>query len=128
MARSSATPTGVQADDRDGNGSEPRSLEQLLLAGLGWLSLGVEAADGLADDLAHRVGVEREEMRAAVHDTITSWKAEADRVGLKRGETSDRLIARLGLVRRDELDDLQLRLAQLEHRLRLVERPPAGDA
>jgi polyhydroxyalkanoate synthesis regulator phasin len=118
----------VQADDRDGNGSEPRSLEQLLLAGLGWLSLGVEAADGLADDLAHRVGVEREEMRAAVHDTITSWKAEADRVGLKRGETSDRLIARLGLVRRDELDDLQLRLAQLEHRLRLVERPPAGDA
>ena len=40
------------------NGStEGRSLEQLLLAGLGWLSLTASAADEIADDLAHRVGV-----------------------------------------------------------------------
>ncbi len=30
----------------------------------------------------------------------------------------------LNLVTRDELDDLELRVAQLEHRLRLLERPP----
>ncbi len=115
---------GVQTDGQPANGSAPRSLEQLLLAGLGWLSLGAEAADDLADDLARKVGVERDEMRGAVRDTITSWKAELDRVGLKPGETSDRVIARLGLVRREEVDDLELRLAQLEHRLRLIERPP----
>lgn len=115
----------MQADEHHGNGSQPRSVEQLLLAGLGWLSLGAEAAEQLADDLARKVGVERDEMRDAVRDTIASWKAEADRIGVKPGETSDRVIARLGLVRREELDDLELRLAQLEHRLRLVERPPA---
>jgi len=118
----------MTADDTRENGSGPRSVEQLLLAGIGWLSLGVEAADQLADDLARKVGVERDEMRNAVRDTIASWKAEADRAGLKRGETSDRVIARLGLVRREEVDDLELRLAQLEHRLRLVERPPRGEA
>jgi polyhydroxyalkanoate synthesis regulator phasin len=116
----------MQTEDERRNGAPPRSLEQLLLAGLGWLSLGAEAVEELADELAHKVGVERDEMRSAVRDTITSWKAEADRLGLKRDETSDRLIARLGLVRREEMDDLALKLAQLEHRLRLIERPPGG--
>jgi hypothetical protein len=30
---------------------------------------------------------------------------------------------RLGLVRREEADDLALRVAQLEHRVRLLETP-----
>lgn len=112
----------------EGNGAGPRSLEQLVLAGLGWVSLGAEAAEQLADELGRRVGVDRDEMRDAVRDTISSWKAEADRLGAKRDEASDRVIARLGLVRREEVDDLSLRLAQLEHRLRLLEKsghPPS---
>jgi polyhydroxyalkanoate synthesis regulator phasin len=32
------------------------------------------------------------------------------------------LVRELGLVTRDELDELELRVAQLEHRLRLLER------
>jgi polyhydroxyalkanoate synthesis regulator phasin len=32
----------------------------------------------------------------------------------------------LNLVTRDELDELELRVAQLEHRLRLLERPDAS--
>lgn len=114
----------MKTGDEHGNDAPPRSLEQLLLAGLGWLSLGADAVEELADELARKVGVERDEMRRAVHDTISSWKAEADRIGLKREETSDRLMVRLGLVRREELDDMSLRLAQLEHRVRLLERPP----
>ena len=113
----------MDTDHVSGNGAEPGSLEQLLLAGVGWLSLGAEAVEQLADELAKRVGIERDEMRSAVRDTISSWKAEAERVGEKRSEASDRVIARLGLVRREEVDDLELRLAQLEHRLRLLERP-----
>ena len=34
------------------------------------------------------------------------------------------LIDELDLVTRDELDELELRVAQLEHRLRLLETPP----
>ena len=34
------------------------------------------------------------------------------------------LVEELNLVTRDELDELELRVAQLEHRLRLLEGPP----
>jgi len=110
----------------DGNGTpSPRSLEQLLLAGLGWLSLTAEAADDVADDLARRVGVERDTMRHAVRDALTSWRAEAEKLGSVPSDASDKALRRLGLVRREEADDLALRVAQLEHRVRLLETPPA---
>jgi len=35
------------------------------------------------------------------------------------------LVDELDLVTRDEVDELELRVAQLEHRLRLLEEPPA---
>jgi polyhydroxyalkanoate synthesis regulator phasin len=38
------------------------------------------------------------------------------------------LVAELNLVTRDELDELELRVAQLEHRLRLIEDLPAPRA
>jgi polyhydroxyalkanoate synthesis regulator phasin len=113
----------------DGNGTsesgtaEPRSLEQLLLAGFGWLSLTAEAADDVADDLARRVGIERNEMRNAVRDAVASWRAEAERLGGIPADASDKAMRRLGLVRREEADDLALRMAQLEHRVRLLETP-----
>jgi ubiquinone biosynthesis protein UbiJ len=34
------------------------------------------------------------------------------------------LVEELNLVTRDDLDELELRVAQLEHRLRLLESPP----
>jgi polyhydroxyalkanoate synthesis regulator phasin len=119
----------MDTQEPDGNGTGPgtgpRSLEQLLLAGLGWVSLGADAVDSLADELARRVGIDRDEMRGAVRDTISSWKAEAESLGAKRGQPVERVIDRLGVVRREELDDLALQLSQLEHRLRLLEQPPA---
>ena len=112
----------------DGNGTaEPRTLEQLVMAGIGWFSLTAEAADDLADDLARRVGVERGAMRDAVRDTITSWRSEAERIGTLPTEASDKALRRLGLVRREEADDLALRLAQLEHRVRLLETGAGTD-
>jgi polyhydroxyalkanoate synthesis regulator phasin len=106
--------------------SEPaddeRSVSELLLAGIGWASLGLEAADEMADDLARRVGVDRDAMRGAVRDTAASWRAEFERLGARRDEAVERALARAGLARREEVEDLALRLAQLEHRLRLLER------
>lgn len=109
--------------DMDGNGTaEPRSLEQLLLAGLGWASLTIDAANDVADDLARRVGIERDEMRNAVRDAVASWRAEAERLGTLPSEASEKAFQRLGLVRREEAEDLALRVAQLEHRVRLLEK------
>ena len=111
----------------DGNGTgEPRPLEQLLRAGLGWVSLTAEAADAIADDLARRVGIERDEMRTAVRDAVASWRAEVERLGTLPADASEKAFQHLGLVRREEADDLTLRIAQLEHRVRLLEKPPDG--
>jgi polyhydroxyalkanoate synthesis regulator phasin len=109
---------GAMSESRD----DTRSVSELLLAGIGWATLGVEAAEEIADDLARRVGVESEAMRSAVQDTIASWRAELERVGVRRDEAVDRALARAGLARREEVEDLALRVAQLEHRLRLLER------
>jgi BMFP domain-containing protein YqiC len=38
------------------------------------------------------------------------------------------IVAELDLVTRDDLDELELRVAQLEHRLRLIEPPPGESA
>jgi polyhydroxyalkanoate synthesis regulator phasin len=99
----------------------PRPVSELLHAGIGFATLGMEAAEELADDLARRVGVDRDAMRAAVRDTIEAWRREAERLGARRDEAIDRVLAKSGIARREEVDDLTLRVAQLEHRLRLLE-------
>ncbi len=104
------------------------SVQQLLLAGVGWASLGVEALDAIADELGRRVGVGRDEMRTAVRDTVDSWKRETERVGVRGDAIAERAWARVGAVRQEAHDELDLRVAQLEHRLRLLEQaddPPA---
>lgn len=104
------------AEGREASSFEP--LERMLLAGIGWLALGAEAADEIADEVARRAGLERDEVRQA----LSSWRADARRTAAKPGEAGERLISRLGLVRREQLDEMELRLAQLEHRLRLLEQ------
>ena len=108
-----------QADDG------PRPVSELLLAGIGFATLGFEAADDLADDLSRRLGVDRGAMRGAVRDTLQAWRNEAERLGVRRDEAFERALAKAGLVRREEMEDLALRVAQLEHRIRLLEHDPA---
>jgi polyhydroxyalkanoate synthesis regulator phasin len=99
----------------------PRPVTEFLLAGVGLASLGREVADELADDLARRIGMERDAMRAAVRDTLDAWRAEAERLGARRDQVVERSFQKAGVARREELEDLELRVAQLEHRLRLLE-------
>ena len=67
---------------------EPRTVSELLLAGIGWATMSVEAMEEIADDLARRVGVERDAMREAVSDTVASWRsaARARRRTARRGD------------------------------------------
>jgi polyhydroxyalkanoate synthesis regulator phasin len=102
--------------------SERSSLEAFALAGLGALALVAERADGLAGELAGRLGVDRDEMRAALSDALESWRREAQRIGDSTGDAASRVATELGLAPRETLEELQLRVAQLEHRLKLIER------
>jgi hypothetical protein len=67
-----------------------------------------------------------------VAEAFASWvREEGSRAGETASENIGALLRELGFISRDEYDELALRVAQLEHRLRLLERgsgapvPPA---
>ncbi len=99
-------------------------VRRLALALVGAVALTAEHADELADALAARGGMSRDEVRSWIDDATTRWRGDAIRVGEKAGATLNGALRELGLVTRDEWDELELRVAQLEHRLRLVETQP----
>jgi polyhydroxyalkanoate synthesis regulator phasin len=105
-----------------GRGKDRNPLETLTLAGIGALALAANRADDLADELARRLGVERDEVRAALTEALESWRRDVGRIGEGTAGTASRLAVELGLASRDKVDALELRVAQLEHRLRLLER------
>jgi polyhydroxyalkanoate synthesis regulator phasin len=61
-------------------------------------------------------------LRQLVDELGAQLRSGVDRLGDLPRETGERLAYELGLVRREEVDALELRLAQLEHRLRLLEQ------
>ena len=102
--------------------SQERSpLETLALAGIGALALGARRLDEVAEELASRVGVEPDDMRSALADAVASWRREARRVGDSTSDAAARLTDELGVARSDAVRELELRVAQLEHRLKLLE-------
>jgi polyhydroxyalkanoate synthesis regulator phasin len=105
-----------------GSSSERGPIETLTLAGFGALALAARRADELAEELASRLGVERDEVREALADVLESWRREARRLGDSTGDAVWRLAEDLGVATGESVRELELRVAQLEHRLRLLER------
>jgi polyhydroxyalkanoate synthesis regulator phasin len=105
----------VPADERG-------PLETLSLAGIGAVALVAQHADELASEIATRIGVEREEVRAVITDVVDSWRREAARLGETGGTMAAKAASELGAASRDAVRDLELRVAQIEHRLKLLER------
>ena len=97
-------------------------LETLGLAGIGAVALVAQHADELASEIATRLGVERDEVRAVITDVVDSWRREAARLGETGGTMAAKAASELGAASRDAVRDLELRVAQIEHRLRLLER------
>jgi polyhydroxyalkanoate synthesis regulator phasin len=103
------------------NDSVVDALERVGLAALGAVALTAERADSLADELARAGGMRRDEARELIEQTSHRWRGEALRLSERAGAGLEGFFQQLGLVPRSELEDLELRVAQLEHRLRLVE-------
>ena len=99
-------------------------VKRLLLALVGAVTLTAERADELAGSLAQHGGMSKEEVRAWIDEATARWRGEAMRVGERAGSTLNGAFRELGLVTRDDWDELELRVAQIEHRLRLVESRP----
>jgi len=102
------------------------SIETFTLAGVGALALAAGRADDLADELSKRFGIDRDEVRGALVDALESWRREAHRIGESSGGAASRLAAEVGIASRDAVEELELRVAQLEHRLKLLETSARG--
>jgi len=100
---------------------ERHPLEQVFLAALGAVSLTAERAEELAESLAERGGMRRDDARSAIDDLMRRWRGDTTRMTERAGSSLHGVLRELGLVLRSEYEELELRVAQLEHRLRLLE-------
>ena len=83
----------------------------------------MDAADGRdpVERVLSLVGLRVDEARSLFDEATSRWRGDALRVSeATRGRLRD-LFHELGIVTRDDWDELELRVAQLEHRLRLLE-------
>jgi polyhydroxyalkanoate synthesis regulator phasin len=78
------------------------------------------ASNGRLADLVQRLG--RDEARALADELGALWRGDST-VGDRAAVRLETIFRELGLVTRSELEEAELRIAQLEHRLRLLEKP-----
>jgi polyhydroxyalkanoate synthesis regulator phasin len=104
-----------------GSSGERDAVERLVLAAFGALTLSAERLDRWADELTELGGVRRDEARTALEDLASRWRGDATRVTEGASRSLQKLMHELGGATKDDLDELELRVAQLEHRLRLLE-------
>ena len=98
-------------------------VSELALAAVGVVALTADRVDALAEAIAARGNVASvEEARELLRDQVERWRGDAARVGGRAASRVSGLARELGLITREEADELELRVAQLEHRLQLLER------
>jgi polyhydroxyalkanoate synthesis regulator phasin len=79
-----------------------------------------------ASRVAHAVQrLGRDEAKALADEFLALWRGDST-VGDRVAARLSGVFREVGLVTREELDEAELKIAQLEHRLRLLEdgRPP----
>ena len=81
---------------------------------------GTSERDAL-DRIVTLLGLRLDEARSLIDDVTSRWRGDAVRVGEGTRRRVHDVAREVGLVTRDEWDELELRVAQIEHRLRLLE-------
>lgn len=100
------------------------AIEQTILVSIGAASLTRERAQCIVDELVRRGTLGAEEGRAMVDRLMARVRGEASPSGgvFGRVEEGVRGVMRdVGVVTRTEVDDLDMRMAALEHRIKLLE-------
>jgi polyhydroxyalkanoate synthesis regulator phasin len=106
------------------SGGLREAVEKLFFAGVGAAALTKERADELAGELSKRGNISVDDARKTIDELSARWRGEATKATERAGTSMASLFGELGLVTRREYDELELRLAQVEHRLRLLEKTP----
>lgn len=118
-------------DQEDDRRSEPPTqeaaglrdvIERTLLVGLGAAALTKDRVQKVVDEFVRRGQLSAEEGRDMVEGLASRSRDEARSV-LKSADSSVQTVFReLGIASRREVEDIDFRLRQIEHRLTLLER------
>jgi len=98
-------------------------VEDVFFAGVGAVALTKDRADELVEELVHRGRMAPSDAREVVDEVTGRWRGEALRFGERASSSLAGVLRELGLVTRREWEELELRLSQIEHRVKLLERP-----
>jgi len=96
-------------------------LERSILMTLGAAMLTKEMAESLADNLAQKGGETTDLGREAVEEAVDKAKDEARSLRGRFDDTIQRNFREMGLAPSTEVEELKLKMAQLEHRISLLE-------
>jgi polyhydroxyalkanoate synthesis regulator phasin len=109
--------------------SSPSSLralvQEIFLAAVGAVVVTRERAETLVDDLARRGRLSNEESRKVAAKIVAGSAPDGHRLTDHASTAFAGVVRELGLVRDHDVAELELRIAQLEHRLRLLEQKAA---
>jgi polyhydroxyalkanoate synthesis regulator phasin len=110
------------------NGQSIRDLiERTFLAGVGAAAFTKDKVQALVDEFVRRGQLSTDEGSAMVDKLVARSRDEA-RSAMKRADSSLQGALRdLGLAQRREVEDLEMRVRQLEYRIALLEAKPAAD-
>lgn len=119
------------ADDRPG-GPLRELASQAVLAAVGAAALTRERAEAIVEELVRRGTLSRSDAHGLADELVESSRSGGAGLAARAGVALEGTFRELGLVTGGELAELALRVAQLEHRLSLLERradeaaPPGG--
>lgn len=97
-------------------------IERTLLLGVGAASLTVDRLQLVADDFVKRGQLTSKEGREMVESLAGRSRSEAKTALGRVDSTLQSAYHEVGLATRREVEDVEFRLRQLEHRLSLIER------
>jgi polyhydroxyalkanoate synthesis regulator phasin len=86
-----------------------------------------DVLERIAAEVAAAGNLRIDEARNLVDELAQRWRSDVVRAGERVGAAADGMFHEVGLATREDLDELELRVAQLEHRLRLLEDKPGVD-
>ncbi len=105
------------------------TVEQAIYLSVGAAALTVEKAEGIVADLVARGHLGADDGMAVVTRLTARLRGEGSpsQPGLmgRLEDGAQAAFQEIGLARRSDVDDLRMRLAELEHRIARLESPPA---
>ncbi len=103
-------------------------LERSILMTIGAASLTRDMAEAAIGDFINRGQEARTEGREAVNELVGKARDETRAARGRIDASLQRTFRDLGLATGEQLEELELKLAQLEHRISLLEEEQAGEA